>query len=342
VIRLVRSAVDQPDHGIAGEAPVWAETGRPGDHAWVSRPAWARAALSHRCFTGLSRQHLGELIAELAAPWSAAHEAALQQRRGHLRRRAVGAGPCHRLVLCDRILVTLVVLRLQLPHQALAVLYGVDRATITRAVHEVRPLLAARGFAIPGQPGLRLRTLADVVAYAQACGVELCIDATETQVRRPRAHRVGRRAFVSGKRRQHTIKTTTCSDHAGRTLWTGAVRPGRMHDQTAAKTEGIADLLGQHPSVQVSADEGYRGLATAFPQQVHAPPRRPPKDAPAQALAVYEQLRHRQSSQRIRVEHAIAEHKQWRSLQRWIGRRNYCGETYLAVAGLVSDRAALR
>jgi hypothetical protein len=42
------------------------------------------------------------------------------------------------------------------------------------------------------------------------------------------------------------------------------------------------------------------------------------------------------------VEHAIAEHKQWRSLQRWLGRREYLGETYLAVTGLVSDRAARR
>ena len=85
---------------------------------------------------------------------------------------------------------------------------------------------------------------------------------------------------------------------------------------------------------------GLPGAGHGVPQQVHAPPRKPPKDAPAQALALYEQLRHRQSSQRIRVEHAIAEHKQWRSLQRWIGRRDYYGETYLAVAGLVSDRAA--
>jgi Helix-turn-helix of DDE superfamily endonuclease len=51
------------------------------------------------------------------------------------------------------VLITLVSLRFQLPHQALAVLYGVDRATVTRAVGEVRPLLAARGFAVPGQPG---------------------------------------------------------------------------------------------------------------------------------------------------------------------------------------------
>jgi DDE superfamily endonuclease/Helix-turn-helix of DDE superfamily endonuclease len=231
----------------------------------VLTPAWARAALSHPCFTGLSRQHLGRLIAELADPWSAAHQAALQQRRGHGRRRAAGAGPKPRLVFCDRVLVTLVTLRLQLPHQALAVLYGVDRATITRAVHELRPLLAARGFAVPDQPAVRLRTLADVFAYAAANGAELRIDATETRVRRPRAHRVGRRVFVSGKRKQNTIKTTTVSDGAGRTLWSGAARPGRMHDQTAIKTEGIADLLGHHPTVEVTVDEGYRGWPRRSP-----------------------------------------------------------------------------
>lgn len=305
-------------------------------------PTRVHAALSHPCFTGISQQHLGDLIAEFAGPWTAQHQAALARRRGHGRRRVAGAGPKPRLAFCDRVLVTLVVLRLQLPHQALAVLYGVDRSSITRAVHQVRPLLAARGFAVPGQPGLRLKTLADVFAYAQACGVHLRIDATEIQVRRPRAHRVGRRAFVSGKRKQNTIKTTTCCDQAGRTLWTGAVRPGRMHDQTAVKTEGIDALLDQHPRVQASVDEGYRGLATAFPGQVSAPPRKPSKDAGAKQVTSYEQARTRQSSRRICVEHAIAEHKQWRCLQRWIGRREYFGEAYLAVAGLVSDRAARR
>jgi hypothetical protein len=116
-------------------------------------PAWARAALSNRVCTGLSRQHLADLTVELADPWTAAHQSALRQRRGHPRRRAPGAGPHHRLGFADRVLVTLVILRFQLPYQALAVLYGVDRATVTRAVGEVRPLLAARGFAVPGQPG---------------------------------------------------------------------------------------------------------------------------------------------------------------------------------------------
>jgi DDE superfamily endonuclease len=147
---------------------------------------------------------------------------------------------------------------------------------------------------------------------------------------------------VSGKRKQNTIKPTVISDGQGRTLWSGAVRPGRMHDQTAVKTEGIADLLEQHPRVKVRVDEGYRGLATAFPEQVTAPPRKPPNDAAAEVVDAYRQARTRQSSQRICVEHAIAEHKKWRTLQRYLGRREHFGETYLAVAGLISDRAARR
>jgi hypothetical protein len=115
-----------------------------------------------------------------------------------------------------------------------------------------------------------------------------------------------------------------------------------MHDQTAAKTEGIADLLRQHPTVNVIVDVGYQGLTNAFPDQVHGPPPKPPKHAPTEQVAAYQAARTQQSSRRICVEHAIAEPKGWRSLQRWVGRRQYYAETHLAVAGLVSDRAARR
>jgi len=85
-----------------------------------------------------------------------------------------------------------------------------------------------------------------------------------------------------------------------------------------------------------------RGWPARLPSRSPRPPRKPPKDAPAAAVAAWRQARTQQSSTRIRVEHAIAEHKHWRSLQRWLGRRESFGETYLAVAGLVSDRAARR
>jgi hypothetical protein len=298
--------------------------------------------LSHRICTGVSQRQLGRLIGELADPWAASEEGRLYARRGRSRRREAGAGPKRELVFCDRVIVTLVVLRFQLPHAALAVFYGVDRSTITRAVGEVRPLLAARGFAVPGCPDLRLRTLADVFAYAAARGVTLRMDGTEVRVRRPRASRVGRRAFISGKMRQNTKKATVITDEQGRTLWTGAFRPGRQHDQTALKTEGICDLFEQFGEVNALVDAGYRGLAKQFPDQVEAPPLKPGKDASPEDSAAWEEARKRQSSQRISVEHGNAEHKQWRSLQRWIGRREHYDDTHLAVAGLVSDRAADR
>ena len=282
------------------------------------------------------------LIDELSGPWMKAGEDRLRGRRGHERKRAAGAGPDHGLPFTDRVIVTLVYLRFQLPHAALAGLYQVDRSTITRAIGEIRPLLAARGFAVPGRPGLRLRTLADVFAYAAAEGVKLRLDGTEVQVRRPPAGKPGRRAFVSGKKKMNTKKATVITDGEGRTLSAGAFRPGRMHDQTAVRTEGIADLFRQYPQVKAKVDAGYRGLAKEFPDQVQAPPLKPKKDAPPDETAAWDELRHQQSSERICVEHANAEHKQWRTLQRYLGRREHFDETYTAVAGLVSDRAAER
>ena len=95
-----------------------------------------------------------------------------------------------------------------------------------------------------------------------------------------------------------------------------------MHDQTAVKTEGIEELFRQYPSVTARVDTGYRGLAKAFPDRVCAPTLPPAKDAPAEEIAAHKQAGKQQSSQRTCVEHAIAEHKQWRPLQRYLGRRD--------------------
>ncbi|WP_328841349.1 transposase family protein [Streptomyces europaeiscabiei] len=145
---------------------------------------WARAACSHPALSGVSRAHFGKLFAELAAPWEATRQSGLREARGGERRRAAGAGRKPKLVFCDRLLLTLVHLRHQLPHEVLAELYDVDRSTVSTAIRQVWPLLAARGFAVPDRSGMRLRTLEDVFAYAEAEDVELRLDGAETQVRR--------------------------------------------------------------------------------------------------------------------------------------------------------------
>ncbi|MEU6012241.1 hypothetical protein [Streptomyces sp. NPDC047453] len=44
---------------------------------------WARAALTHPAFCGVSRTHLGDLIEELAAPWLARCESELREFGTH-------------------------------------------------------------------------------------------------------------------------------------------------------------------------------------------------------------------------------------------------------------------
>jgi hypothetical protein len=168
--------------------------------------------MSPPAFCGVSDQHLAELATELAPRWEARCESGRHDRRGGARECEAGAGPKYEFVFVDRLLVTPVHLRTGLTHEALGVIYEVGSSTIGRAIGEIRPLLASRGFAVPDLPEVRLRTLEDVFAYAAAEQVTLRIDGMETQVRRPKAGRLGRRAFVSGKRKQNTIKTTTVSD----------------------------------------------------------------------------------------------------------------------------------
>ncbi|MFI6337383.1 transposase family protein [Streptomyces sp. NPDC050535] len=297
-----------------------------------------RTVLAHRLFTGISQCHLACLVEELALPWQADLEGRRHAVRGGARKRAAGAGARHQLVFVDRLVATLIHLRHDLSHAVLGLLFGVDRSTITRAITEVRALLAERGCAVPDRPGLRLRTLTDVFAYAQAEGIELRLDATEIQVRRPPAGRGGRRAFVSGKKKQNTMKATVIADWRGRTLWTDALRPGRMHDVRAARNEGIAVCFQHFPDVEVLLDDGYLGLSRDHRGQAITPPRKPRPGAPRSRVEQWERDRHWHSSDRITVEHALADHKRWKQLMRWTHRRDRLPDTYRAIANIVSDR----
>ncbi|WP_073919461.1 helix-turn-helix domain-containing protein [Streptomyces sp. CB02009] len=101
------------------------------------------------------------------------------------------------MALIHRLLATLVRLRHGATHDVLACWFGVDRSTITRAVGEVRPLLAERGCTIAA--GARLRTLADVIEHLGSSGQTGIVDGTETRIRRPATGRKDREKFISGK-----------------------------------------------------------------------------------------------------------------------------------------------
>jgi hypothetical protein len=169
----------------------------------------------------------------------------------------VGAGAKYKLVFVDRLLATLVHLRHGVTHDALACWFGVDRSTITRAIGEIRPLLADRGCRIQG--GLRLRTLADVIAHLGATCQTALMEAPEIRVRQPSARRGGRSRFISGKSRINAMKALIPTDERGRLLFCGEVRAGSVADITQARDAGLVDLLADTIDLQILADAGYHG-----------------------------------------------------------------------------------
>jgi len=132
---------------------------------------WDRATLAHPALTGLPRNDLQDLAAALAGPWRTQREQDRNQRRGSDRQRAPGAGPHPKLTLADRVLATLLHQHLGLPYPLLAQLLGVNRTTVSRAIQETRPLLDQHRLATAGPPATRLRTLADISAYAASQGI---------------------------------------------------------------------------------------------------------------------------------------------------------------------------
>jgi hypothetical protein len=295
----------------------------------------ARAAIirSQR-ITGLTPEVIAELVAEVGPLWHERHQAGLASRP---RRRAVGAGAKHKLVFVDRLLATLISLRHGATHDVLACWFGVDRSTITRAIGEVRPLLAERGCTVA--PGLRLRTLADVIDHLGADGMNGIIDGTEVRVRRPAAGRKDRDKFISGKNKQNAVKSMVVTDAEGRLLFCSPAEPASCADITHARKLGLVKLLADGPAVEILADAGYQGLGAQTGGRVVTPPHRKfKKNPPEWYEEMHERQRKAHSSRRIRVEHGISHLKNWRALARHHGRREHMSDIVQAVAGLLSHQ----
>ncbi|NJP79707.1 transposase [Streptomyces sp. AA8] len=241
------------------------------------------------------------------------------------------------MVFVDHLSAALVHLWHGAIHDVLACWFGVDRSTITRAISEVRPLLAERRCTI--SPDVRLQTLAEVVGQLGATGKTGIIDGTEIRVRRPATGRKDRDKYISGKTRRNAVKAIVVTDDEGRILFCSPTWPGCCADIMPARRLGLVKLLADGPAVEILADAGYQGLGAQTGGRVVTPPHRKfRKNAPDGYEEMYERQRKAHSSRRIRVAHGIAHLKNWRALTRRLGRCEHTNDTVLAIASPLSHQ----
>src|SRR5436305_2157633 len=149
-----------------------------------------RAPKAFRRLTGITPFAFDELLEKLTPLYERA-QARRKARPG--RKRKPGGGRKHSLILADRLLMLLIYYRTYATHAFLGFLFAIDDSAVGRNINPLQPLLAGI-FRIPER---RIELAEDEIR-------ELFFDATERPTRRPGR---GQRAFYSGKKKRHTIKT---------------------------------------------------------------------------------------------------------------------------------------
>jgi len=157
----------------------WNYTLRPEDpRPAAAAPAPGRPALrdsagwAHSALTGMSPGDWARLTAALVIPYQAHREAGLHIARGGPPRRKPAGGYPPALSLPEMTLATILRARFRMPQRVTAELFGVVIATISKAEHQIRPLLD-QYHATVEPTGTSFSTLAELTAYAAAHGITL-------------------------------------------------------------------------------------------------------------------------------------------------------------------------
>lgn len=215
--------------------------------------------------------------------------------------------------LDDHLMVLLILYRCAITQDFLGLLYGVDKAAISRALHRIEPIVA------------RVLGVKRTIRVTREEAEALIVDATEQSIQRPSRKQ---RCWYSGKKKRHTIKTEAIVTEQGRIVSVSSPVPGRVHD-LELRRRGPPLPEGSH----LYADSGYQGIQKDHPN-AEIPFKRSKKHPLAKDERTYN---HALSRFRVRVEHTFAKIKSFRMFSE---RFRYSKVTYAAkfsaVAGIVN------
>jgi hypothetical protein len=270
-------------------------------------------------------------------------EAFAAERRHRLdrpgRRRAVGGGDDFDLGVADQFLLTVVWLRHYPTQECLGYLFGVSDSTALRAVRRCLPVLEKAGqdtMRLPDPGRGRRKDLPALLKDTPALAV--LVDTFEQRTHRPQRRQ---RAYYSGKKKAHTLKSQVAVDEDGRIVDVADSRPGPWADLKVFRRSGLAGRLAR-AQVGALGDLAYLGIDGLVRGLRGATPRRKPKGQPRpEEDRAYNRAFARR---RVRVEHAIGRLRRFGALTavNRHGRRGHAARVR-AAAGLVNhmlDRKA--
>jgi len=264
--------------------------------------AWLVGKSQFRSLTGVTPEVFDEMARRVRPAWDKAQG-----------RKVLAGRPYEVGGLEDHLVIMLILYRCHITQTFLGLLYGVDKATISRALGRIEKL-ASRVL------GVKRR----IVVSAEEAEA-LIVDCTEQAVHRPRRKQ---RCWYSGKKKRHTIKTEIVVTGKGRIVGVSKPMPGRVHD---------LEIRRRGPPLPKNArlygDSAYQGIHKDHPDSEI-----PYKKSKNKPLTKDEKTyNHALSRFRVRVEHVIARLKSFRMLgDRYRYPRKRYARKFSIIAGIVN------
>lgn len=290
-----------------------------------------------KSITGVTVAEFNDLYGKVQPIWVATEIKRLSRRE---RKRAVGGGRDYALKLKERLLMTLVWLKLYLTVDALGFFFGVSGSTASRNTRSILPALRQLGDETLGWPDPPKRGQGRNIEQALQAYPDLLaiVDATEQRVRRSSDAHIQREHY-SGKKKCHTRKTQIIVNEQGQIRDVSPSTPGRVHDLEHFRQSGTGHRIPEQ--VGVAGDAGYQGLHNELPDHSVGTAHKARRNHP---LTEDEKAINREfSSMRIVVENTICELKHFRALSECFRHVvDRYDETFRAVVAIVNPRIARR
>lgn len=257
---------------------------------------------SVRRLLGIENNQLHGIIEQLTPIWEK-----------HLKSSYRRFGRPYKHDLGSMVVLLLIYYRSYITQEFLGYLFDLDKANVCRIIRKLEPLLA-RLLPIP-----KRRVLSKEEVN------QLLIDVTEQPIERPKKRQ---KAYYSGKKKQHTLKTELRIDSQGTIVSLSKSYPGSKHDFAIFKEEPPPP-----PGISLLADSGYQGL-----QLRHVSAQIPHKARNGRPLNASQKAYNRLlASQRIQIEHKIRSIKVFKIIgNRFRNKRKRYELKFKLVAGLVN------
>jgi hypothetical protein len=188
----------------------------------------------------------------------------LSKRKDRMRDIGAGNRP-FKLDLRDRFVIPLIYYRLYITYTLAGFLFGQDQSNICRDIQKIEKLIR-ECLPIPQKIyniTKRLKTPSEEVEKYFPAGFRSFIDSSEQQIPRP-TDKEKRKAYYSGKKKRHTVKTQFVVNDHGIIIHKTGDKKGRRHDYDIYKKN--------HPATPKEVtnvfDLGYLGVEKDFPYQL--------------------------------------------------------------------------